>query len=185
MFPARRVHLLLGAALAAMALGGCNVIGVVADKTMPPPRHPADYTLRPVPTLARVAADPAVSGEAGALDAEPVAIALERALQRHTKATMVSDPARARQVIVVDLAPPSNSRIAGSDINEGSVSGRVRVLDETGRELFPADGSAGRPIQAAMPRVRTSRPDELRRATLSALGEAAAALFYPQVIGDE
>lgn len=172
---ARRVVLVF--ACASCAVGGCNLIGVTAAKTMPPPREPAAFELGQRPTAVIVTADPAISGEYAALDAETVAIALERRLKRQTKAPVVEESA-ARLIVRVELYPPSAQTALGSDYHSGQASARVRVESVWGQELWPDDGSEGYLVEAQTPRVRGGTPAQVRRATLRALGEQAAALFY-------
>lgn len=174
---ARGLALGLVFACTAGVTGGCNLIGVTAAKTMPPPREPAAFELGERPTAVIVTADPAISGEHGALDAETVAIALERALSQQAKARIVEESA-ARLVVRVELYPPSAQTALGSDYHTGQASARVRVVSVSGKELWPDDGSEGFLVETQTPRVRGGTPAQVRRATLRALGEKTAALFY-------
>lgn len=160
------------------AAGGCQLLGVVAAKTLPEPRAAAVYDLRGTSASVTVTADAAEYGERGLLDADAVAMRLEKHLEKTEKVTVTADePARR---IVVDLSPTNSRAISASDLRFGSAAALVRVLDAEGEELFPGDGTGGYAVRIDVPRIAGSARDA-RRATLLALGDAIARLFYPQV----
>lgn len=164
----------------AAAAGGCNLIGTVAARTLPEPKAPAALDLRGSSASVTVTADAGQYGERAVPDADVVAMRLERHLQKTADVTISSaDPQRR---IVVDLSPTLSEAISASDLRSGQAAARVRVLDAQGEEIFPADGSEGHPVAIEVPRLAGSAADA-RRATLVALGDAIARLFYPQVAG--
>lgn len=172
----RPTHLLPVALLAMSLVGGCNVLGVAAYKALPPPRIPAAYELPQAPTAVLVTADESIAGGQGQLDAETLAIALERSLEGIAQVPVVAE-ASAVQRVEVALDPPTSSLTLASDIEHGQVGAHVRVLSADGEEVWPADGSAGHYVEVQTPRVRSADPAELRRATLHLLGRQVAALF--------
>lgn len=157
-------------------VGGCNVIGFVASKAAPPPRAPAQYELGKAPTAVVVSVDTGISGEYGPADAETLAIALERSLEQ--RGTRIVDESAASRIVRVKLNPPSAHTAMGSEYHSGQASALVRVVANTGTEVWPRDGSEGSLVEAQTPRVRASDPGEVRRATLQALGQSVAALFH-------
>ena len=167
----------LGLLLALYGAGGCNVIGLIAGKTIPPPKAPAAFTLAAVPTAVVVRSEESISGEQGPLDAETVAITLERALAPHLDAPIVQE-AMAYQRVEVVINPPSTEGALGSNIEQGHASALVRVVNEAGEELWPQDASTGFLVVAQTPRIATNDPAELRRATLRTLAVQVAALFH-------
>jgi hypothetical protein len=168
---------------AACCLAGCNLIGVVAHKSLPPPRVPAVHELAKAPTEVVVRTEAMISGEQGPLDAETVEIALSRALVERADVDVVEQGAGQRVDVV--LSPPSTSGTIGSEYEQGDAWARVRVLDAAGEELWPRDGSTGFIVSARTPRVRVTDPAELRRATLRALGDRIAALFHSREMRPE
>ena len=156
---------------------GCNVIGFAAAKALPPPRIPAAYELGEAPTAVVVNVDSAVSGELGPMDAEKVAIGLERAL-RYRAGAQIATEASAAQVVRVQLGPPSVDSPMGSGYRSGAVAARVRVVRASGQELWPNDGSAGRLVELETPPMRSDNPGEVRAFTLQAIAERIGALFY-------
>lgn len=158
---------------------GCNVIGFLAEKTIPPPKVPAEFELGNTPTAVVVTADAALAGEQGPMDAEALAIALEGALQRQAGAKVV-DESVAGRIVRVRLHPPEAHGAIGSDYYSGHASASVRVDADSGTEVWPRDGSEGRVIQAETPRVRGADDAQIRRATLQALASKIAALFHPR-----
>ena len=168
----------LAAALVLLvAAAGCNVLGVVAAKALPPPKRPAAYVLGEVAVAVRVEPAPRVYGESGPTDAEAVAVATERALRDRTQATVSPADAAAKFVYAV-LDPTSAQTLAGSDLRTGRAAATVRVLDADGRELWPLDGTPGRRVEVETPRTSGGDADQVRRATLASLGQSVAALFY-------
>ena len=160
-----------------LTAGGCNVLGLAAGRVLPPPKRPAAYELGETTVAVRVAPAPDVYGSQGPTDAEAVAIALERALRDHTKAT--PRPAgEAALVVSAVLDPLSNELLAGSDLRTGRAAATVRVLDADGTELWPLDGTAGRRVEVETPRTTGGDEADVRRATLQSLGQSVAALFY-------
>jgi hypothetical protein len=176
--------MLAAALLGLVGVGGCNVIGVVAHKALPPPRVPAAHELAEVPTAVVVHTDELVSGEQGPIDAETLLIALKRALAEQAGVTLVEAPA-ARQRVEVILDPPSAQETLGSDFQRGQASATVRVVDEEGVELWPEDGTPGRGVTAVTGRLRGVNPAELRRATLQALAIEVTALFHSREMRPE
>lgn len=165
--------------LVALAAGasGCNVIGVAAGKTLPPPRIPAAYKLSDAPTAVVVDMKSSLAGELGPMDSETVAISLERALRQRAGAKVVTE-AEAAQVVRVRLTPPSIDAPMGSGFYTGAAAAHVRVTRSDGTELWPADGSEGKLVELETPPARTDNRADVRRFTLQAMGERIAALFY-------
>jgi hypothetical protein len=168
---------LLILALVALGVAGCNLLGVVAYKSLPPPRIPAAHALAEVPTAVVVRSEALISGEQGPMDAETVAITLKRALAERAEVEVV-EAGQAQQRVEVDLDPPSAEGAMGSEFEQGAARARVRVVDAGGEEIWPDDGSPGYMVATTTPRVRAAAPADLRRATLRALAEQVAGLFH-------
>ena len=160
-----------------LAASGCNVLGVMAAKSLPPPRRPAAYELGEASVAVRVEPAPRIYGADGPTDAEAVAAATERALRDYTKATVRAEDAA--RIVGVVLDPPSAETLAGSDLRTGRASATVRVLDAQARELWPLDGTAGRRVEVQTPRTTGGDDADVRRATLRSLGQSIASLFHP------
>ena len=168
---------LLLALAGAAGAGGCNIIGFAAAKALPPPRIPAAYELGQAPTAVVVDVDASLSGELGPMDAETVAISLERALRQRAKVQIVPE-ASAAQVVRVRLGPPTVDSPMGSGYQSGAAAARVRVMRPGGAELWPNEGSEGRLVEMETPPMASADATQVRRFTLQALGERIAVLFY-------
>ena len=178
----------VSAALAALLIslplagGGCELIGLVASRTLPEPKVPAVWELEPVPTAVVVEADANIYGERAIVDADTVGLEVERVLEKRTETPVVPEM-KAERRVVITLDPIGSEAVAASDLRTGSAAAWVKVVDAEGRELFPGDGSEGRYVQAQTPRIEGGDAGDLRRATLRALGGQVARLFYPHVAG--
>ena len=179
---ATRRRLLGGSAITGLALlcgaaSGCNVLGVAAAKTLPPPKRAAAYPVaKGQPLAVRVTPAAGVYGTDGPLDAEVVAIALERSLRRAVGAAVVPMGELADTVDVV-LEPATGGMLAGSDLSTGAASATVRVLDAGGAERWPLDGTPGRRVAVESPRTSGGTAADVRRATLRQLAGEIAGLF--------
>lgn len=180
----RSRKMLAAGVLVVGSLAGCNVIGVVAHKTLPPPRVPAAHELAEVPTAVVVRTDELLSGEQGPIDADALEVTLKRALAERAAVTVVEGP-EAQQRVEVSLDPPSTEQTLGSDFQRGQASASVRVLDKDGVEVWPDDGTPGRGVTAVTPRIRSVDPADLRRTTLQALAIEVAALFHSREMRPE
>lgn len=158
--------------------GGCQVLGFAAARALPEPKAPAVYDLRGTSASVTVTAEAAQYGERGVVDADIVAMGVEKHLEKVRKVTVTADEPQRR--IVVHLSPTLSEAISASDMRSGTAAALVRVLDDQGQELFPRDGSGGYPVRIEVPRISANARDA-HRSTLLALGDAIARLFYPQV----
>lgn len=177
-----RLLLCLLAAATLPVASGCILVGAVAGKVMPEPKIPAAYDLGERPTAIDVRADERVLGELGLMEVDPVLGSLRRQLEERTKARLIRGGAlnvAGGQTIVVDLMPGTETQTIGSDFTAGAASARVRVFDQKGDEVWPADGGAGQVVTGSVPPATSGSPQEIRREALRDLGRRVALLFHP------
>lgn len=198
------------AGLALLVASGCNVIGVIAGKTVgqPPvlPQFEFDKTA-PLLVLAENYRDPT----SASIDADRVARMVGEDLQAHEVAPLItadelsaardSRPAAftkmsvvevaravgAKQVLYIDLTSVGVGSQQGSDVLKGVASANLRVIEaDTGKIRFP-DMASGYPVSYETP-VRSARdgvsPDSVRGEALNELSVRIARLFYKYTPGD-
>ena len=175
--------------------GGCEVLGLVAARGAPEPTTPAAYELKVVPTAVTLVADEATLGADLALSADPAAMALRRGLAEHTEVPLVGRPAElaagpvtydaaaqqtrpAVQTVELTIEPMASADFLARTGTRVKASGRVRVLDGSGRELWPLDTTPGKKVTAELPLSSGDGAAGGRAAALRALGAEAARLFY-------
>ncbi len=194
-----------------MILAGCNVIGAVHYAAVGPPRQPALFELKQVPTVVLVENYEAPS--VGILDSDRLAMLLTRELQNNTTIELVPSErvaqlreqqrqafsrmriseigkaVGAEQVIYVNLVRSEVEQTAG--LLKASVAARVKVVDATsGRLLWPPDSAEGYPVSHETPMVR---PDEkvthqtIRAEMIDTMAVRISRLFHswkPEYIGE-
>ena len=174
-----RCLLVLTLGLPPLALAGCQAVAAVVAKTAPPQLVPAAFKLGDAPTAVSVRADERrVGGVAAACDTDPVVAVLRRELRERADADIVLSSANASRLVVVDLIGDEAEGVIGGPYAPGRATGRVRVLDAEGTELWPADGSNGRAVAAGVPPATAGSAEDVRRAALRLLGAEVAKLFY-------
>ena len=174
--------LLLTTPVVALPTSGCILVGAVAGKVLPEPKIPAAYDLGERPTAIDVRADERVLGELGLTEVDPVLGSVRRQLEKRTKANIIRGGAlnvAGGQTIIVDLMPGTETQTIGSSFTAGAASARVRVFDEIGNEVWPADGGLGHVVTGSVPPATNGSPQEIRREALRDLGRRVALLFHP------
>ena len=194
------VFLTLGLSLAACC-AGCNVFGAIAYKTMGPEAVPAAYV--PPKELMLVHAE----GRANDMQpfADQLAVMVANDLKLHHVAPLVDDTklyalrsnkaaefskmiipdvgraVGAKQVVYIDLRECSFESNPGSDMFQGSVDARVRVVDvATGVTRWPDIGGS-QPFTAKTDYVRRDAretPLAVRNMMLEDLAGAISRKFY-------
>ena len=193
-------------AVALLAAGGCNVIGVVVDRTAgqvpvepkftPDPQRPllvlvenyrvasgntsdADRVARLIGArFVEQKVAPIVSGDAlvRLRDKDPIAY-------RKMGVAQVGQAVGATQVLYVDLTNVAiGTQGGGSDVAKGLASANVRFIDAaTGRIAYPAGLADGHPVAYETPARRLgddASADSLRAEAMSVLCDRIARLFY-------
>lgn len=193
--------------LAALAsASGCNVIGVLADKTAG--QIPVEAKHKPdplVPLVVLVENYRSASGTT-ASDADRVAAMISTRLEEQKVAPIVpQDKVRdlrdrspkayaqmgvvqvaravgAGQVLYVDLAGVAVGTQMGSDVGKGVANANVKFIDaKSGLVAYPADLNDGVPVsyQTRMRRIADNvTVDSLRGDVLSSLSERIARMFF-------
>ena len=186
-------------------LGGCNVIGVVADKVAgdrPVAPLIAMDKLQPLVVIAENYRDPTNDGSDAAriqqivtdrLTARQVApvIPADRIMAvrdrnptafRKMSVIEIAKAVGASQVIYVDLAGIGVGTQIGSDTLKGLASANVRLIDVgAGSVIYPKDNDLGLPIGYESPLRRGSADvtaERVRSETLLGLSEKIARLFH-------
>lgn len=191
--------------LGIVSLGGCHVVGVIADKVAGDRPVPATHTpdpLKPLLVIAENYRDPSSNGS----DAERVQALVGDRLAEHQVAPIVSDDAvrtvrdrspqafrkmtvveiakavGAQQVLYIDITGIGVGAQVGSDSLKGVAGANVKLIDATtGAVLFPADLDAGATVGFESPLRRassTATPDRVRIETLVGLSDRIARLFH-------
>lgn len=196
--------------LIAAALGGCQAIGVVADK-MVPPTVEAQYELGKttqvliiaenfrVPTQSvsdsdRVAqlVGEELTIEKATLIVSPEKLALVRDMKPEAYAKMsvveLGKAVGAQQVLYIDLGGIGVGAQPGSDVMKGVGSATVKVIDvNTGTIAFPKDVADGLPVsfETALHRAtKRATPDAIRSEAVIGLSAKIARLFHKYVPRD-
>lgn len=162
--------------LLAMVLGGsgCNVVGALLYKTSGPAAIPPQYVLAKEPTLVLVEnfRNPA----AVRLDADRLARYVADELKRHDIAPTVDHAALervraqpdyakmtqgeiaravgAKQIIYIDLKKFEVEDAMASEMIRGNVELTIRVVDESGKLLWPTDMPEGKLTSIETPYMR-------------------------------
>lgn len=189
-----------------MLLGGCKVLGLIADKTAGQiPVEPKYVPAADVPLVVLVEnyrTDAATSRS----DADRVAQILgERLAERKVAPIVAFEKVQALrdkegaafdklgvvqiareldagQVLYVDLTAVSVGAAPGSDIGRAAASAKVRFIDVKKNEVvWPGDLAEGATIEAASPQRRVAdgiTVDSLRVEALRQLSERIARLFF-------
>jgi hypothetical protein len=153
-----------------LSLSGCNVLSALSYKTFGPPKIPAEYAPPQVPMLVLAEsyhqandlqpyADQLTSlvhrdlkdHKVAPLVDEDKLIALRAAKGRafqQLKIPEVGKAVGARQVLYIDLQECNFAEIAASEVFQGSIRAKVRVVDvATGETKWPGVGD-GKPFAA-------------------------------------
>jgi hypothetical protein len=186
-------------------LTSCTAVGAIAGKVLGPSKVTPEYVPPPTEPLLVLAEG---LGERGG-DLEPAADELARLvsedLKRHKVAPIVPEDklvelrsARAaeypgmtvmqigkavgaKQVICVDLKAADLTALPGSDVMQGHVWARVKVVDvETGRTRWPTTGD-GHELNTPTEYIRDNArgtPLAMREQMIQDLAGAIARLFY-------
>jgi hypothetical protein len=157
---------------------GCEAIGVLINRTQPPVKIPPRFDLEGRTVSVVVVSDDTMADEDLMLEADAVAIAMEQGLAEFYA---IDPDARGEWDVVVNLDASREQEILGGRTAPSSASARIRVVDEAGQELWPADGSRGWHVTASVPVAAQGSAQDLRRAALIELGQKAARLFYAHV----
>jgi hypothetical protein len=192
-----------GALICLVMIGGCAVIGLVAEKTAGG-RTPAAYDLGKRTTF--VLAERYENPSGVELDSEPLARYVTDELSHKQSAPIIPadkiDALRraqganfhkmtipqigrelgAQQIIYINIRDIKVDRTVENDMTRGTGDVRVRVVDaQTGMTLWPSDVAEGHPIAFVTPmmRVTPETTDWLVRDTVDrGLGVNVARLFY-------
>ncbi len=171
---------LLGLTTAGMA-GGCALLTTpvaAVTKAGLGPKIPPAYDLQKQPTWVRVTADERVVGTDVVLASDPVAVEARRAFEASRETVAADVASRAKRLVVVDLGvPDDHESILGSPFTKLTAVARVRVYDDLGVELWPADGTRGKLVQARLSDDARGTQAELQRQVHRELGRSVAALF--------
>ena len=188
---------------------GCNLLGFAADKTVFAERD-ARYILSKEPMV--VIAENWRNPSGTAIDAEqierevyenlrdhkigpqidPTAV-IDLQSQRSDFATMsiaqIGKLVGAKQVVYVNLTETSLIAAEGSDVLNGKVTARVKVVDvETGQARWPTDAADGFPVSVSTPMAMArDEPHEtaLREKLLATAADKISRLFYKARDDDE
>ena len=184
-------------------VAGCNLVGAAAYKITGPPKVQPQY--KPAATPMLVLVENPRQPSAASIDADLVARYLSDELSVNHVAPLI-DPARlqalrdaqgsdfaklsitaigrqlgAEQVLYVQLASNSITRVVGDEGVQGSATARVRLIDaKTGQTLWPADLSNGAELTAAtsIGTDNAASAMDLRQHLYRDLASQIARLFY-------
>ncbi|MEM1011653.1 MAG: hypothetical protein AAGI46_05465 [Planctomycetota bacterium] len=150
--------------------------GLADSKRRAPDRPGSQFDLGEHEAFLVLERNEAVVGTEIALTADPVIIEARRSLQANDDVGYASSRASAGRVIVIELAVPGEDDTLGTN-DIGLAAADVRVLDQLGDEIFPADGSAGKRVTAKIAVDEVGDPNELRRESYRMLGRKIGAMF--------
>ena len=189
--------------LFALFLTGCNIFGALAYKAMGPDKIPADYSPPKEPILVMAES----YGQANDLQpfADQLAVMVGNNLHAHNVGPIVDDSklfslrsdraqkfgkmkipdvgraVGAKQVVYIDLRQCTLESNPGSDMFQGTVDAKVRVVDvETGKTRWPDVGD-GQPFHAKTEYVRRDARETalaVRNLMLEDLALAISRKFY-------
>jgi PBP1b-binding outer membrane lipoprotein LpoB len=187
-----------------LLLGGCNVVGAVADKVGGGPEMQAKYVPPKEPML--VLAENFQHPSDTVVESEQLVEKVAQQLKEHNVAPVVDPTAPfnlkaskpteyqqmtiaqigrtlgAKQVLYIDIAQSSVFLAEASDMLKGKAVVRVRIVDaETGATRWPEEGGDGYPLIVETPVLQQGQGvDEpsVRMQLQEAMGEKVAALFY-------
>jgi hypothetical protein len=184
---------------------GCTLVGAIASKVLPPDKVVPEYVPPPTEPLLVLAEglgdrggdlQPAADELAGVVSAElkahNVAPIVDQAKLVDLRSTHAQEYPRmtvkdigkavgAKQVLCVDLKAADVETLTGSDVMQGHVWARVKIVDvETGRLRWPVGGD-GHELKTPTDYVRNNARDTplaVREQMIQDLAAAIARLFY-------